>query len=314
MSEIHSIQVLIGVGENCKTSKAVLCSQNNIAVPVRTKQVFSYVPQWDDNNTLRNQMVDLQSYMKRDKLSVEEIGRARQLIEACITNRSEAYLKLQEKVIYVNQRDNQAIDSSGTKVEDRVYGGTCNVSSLAMVFKYLGYTKAELIDFLTRNGFKRDMSSMQYEDLVEYAGQYGVKSWDRYSHFSMGKLANALGFTSYQLQGSNGYLGQAWYEKNLLPELKSGHGALMSIYGHIVRIQGMNEKGLIVDDPFGVTILKKGLTQYNYAIGAANDDGTNKRYNYGGKQVEGDWNEGEDNIWNWKTLENHGTYWIRIVK
>ncbi len=84
----------------------------------------------------------------------------------------------------------------------------------------------------------------------------------------------------------------------------------------------MNENGLIVDDPFGRTILNKGMTRKNkkgekvgnYAIDRATDDGTKLGWDYGGKDVEGTSNEGEDNLWTWKALKEHGTWWVRIVK
>ena len=277
-------------------------------------QPITYVPKVKDysiDKSVKDNLTILKGLLEQDRLNVQEIKQARQIIHMYATDKSTAYLKLQEKVIYVNQRDNQAT-AKGIKIEDRIYGGTCNVSSLSMALKYMGVSTSDLLDFLKKKGFKVNQN-MQYEDLVEYAGQQGVPKWDRYNNNQLGALAKVLGYDSYKIKNSNGYLGEDWYNKNVLPQLQAGKAAIMSINGHIVRIQGMNENGLIVDDPFGQTKLKPGLTTGNYGITKANQDGTSKGYNYSKKNVEGNWNEGEDNTWSWSALQQHGTFWVRVI-
>lgn len=309
------------------TTKSIL--QNVIAKIEQTRLNNSQaiVP----NYTPRTKDIDLSQYDKLNKLkallsenrlNVTQIKEARNIIrkEIPIENQGKYWTYLQSKVIYVNQRDNQVTDKKGNKIEDTITGGTCNVSSLAMAMKYLGISTAQLDDKLLASGFNQnDLNNMQYEDKLDYVGQYGLKNYNRFggSVTDIALLFN-LNVTSY----SSGYHGKEWYENNVLPQLATGNAAIMSIRGHIVRIQGMNEKGLIVDDPFGKTILREGMKKaYNYKTDTFNNDGNGKNNSYNdnrfGEKHKAKENNldniGEDNVWSWEDLKNHGTHWVRVI-
>jgi uncharacterized protein YvpB len=284
------------------------------------------------NYTPRTKDIDLSKYDKLNKLkallsegrlNVTQIKEARNIIrkEIPIENQGKYWTYLQSKVIYVNQRDNQITGKKGNKIEDAIKGGTCNISSLAMAMKYLGITVAQLDDKLLASDFNQnDLNNTQYEDKLDYIGQYGLKNYNRFGS-SVTDIAILFGLTVQPFKG--GYHGKAWYEKNILPQLSTGNGVIMSISGHIVRIQGMNEKGLIIDDPFGKTILRKGMGKaYNYKSDTFNNDNNNKNNSYNDnrfgekhKAIESNLdNVGEDNVWSWEDLKNHGTYWVRVIE
>ncbi len=210
---MDQINILVGLQKNCLDSKNRLCNENVPTLTIRNKEKFSNVPLGilDKQKKL---LAQFKLLFQKDRLAVDEISLARSIIDGYVSDKKFAYLKLQEKVIYVNQRDNLATDGNG-KIENRIKGGTCNVSSLAMTLKYMGLPTEKLVDFLKSKGFKKDTSKLQYEDLVEYVGQYGLKEqWDRYSHAQLGNLAKQLGFHSYALSGS-AMIGKDWYFKKI---------------------------------------------------------------------------------------------------
>ena len=94
---------------------------------------------------------ELDELMSHERLTPEQIARARELISALPQDqRGPLLLDLQSKAEYLNQRDN----ASAQETKD---GGTCNFTSVAMVLEYLGV--------------KNPDPSMQFEDyLVQQAG------------------------------------------------------------------------------------------------------------------------------------------------
>jgi hypothetical protein len=95
--------------------------------------------------------------------------------------------------------------------------------------------------------------------------------------------------------------GKGWYESNVAEKhLRKGHAVMMSITGHIVRIQAVTEGGLVVDDPYGKSKLNAGKER---SFKTANQS------EWKGKK-EGAANEGEDNVWPWAEVKAHQMLWI----
>lgn len=273
-------------------------------------------------NDLKNRLSSLKNLFLKEKLNVSEIKEARKIIrhDIPLENQAKYWEDLQKKVIYVNQRDNQVTDTNGELIENPISGGTCNVSSMAMAMKYLGVTTTQLDEKLIALGYtEKELATMQYEDKLDYLGQKGLKNYNRYGG-SVTDTASLFNLKVTTLKG--GYHDQKWYEKEVLTQLQSGNAVIMSINGHIVRIQGMNENGLIVDDPFGKIILREGMSEaYNYKSETFNNDGNGQNNSYNDNRFKekhkskenDDSNVGEDNIWIWKDLEAHGTHWVRVI-
>lgn len=296
--------------QHIQKAKASICQEPNCQA--RSSQTLS------QEAKTRAYVIKLSSLMSKERLNVDDIYKVRKILEILNPkDKSSLFNDLQTKVFYINQRDAQVRDGK-VKVEHPIDGGTCNVASLAMVTKYMGIKSSTLDEMLTKYGFPWDdfdKDNMQYEDKLDYLGQYALKKWNRYSNDSHAVLAGLLGLKSEKFAG--GSYDYQWYKENILPKLEAGKGAMMSINGHIVRIQAVTENGLIVDDPYGNTKL---MDEWKYKFSKMNDnfDSKNDSYNdnrHKDKQYvkESDvWNVGEDNIWAWDDLEGHGTYWIRV--
>jgi hypothetical protein len=52
--------------------------------------------------------------------------------------------------------------------------------------------------------------------------------------------------------------GKSWWEQKVRPSLRQGNGVMMSVTGHIVRVQAVTAEGVVVDDPFGRSRMKPG--------------------------------------------------------
>jgi hypothetical protein len=91
---------------------------------------------------------------------------------------------------------------------------------------------------------------------------------------------------------------QHWYEANVRPHLAAGEAVMLSIQGHICRLQAMTSAGLVADDPYGKSVLKEGVER-----GWA---GTNARPD----SSRGSANAGEDITWPWSAVKRHRMKWI----
>ena len=190
---------------------------------------------------------DLKALMSKSVLDAEEIATARDMIEQVqdTEQRHELYLTLQGKVPYHNQRNN-ASKEGGHGIGDSM----CNLTSLAMALETLGIANPEPKHF------------PQFEDYLE-ALRVQNRLPARASMDGWGGVAHAMG-VRYQIvggdvkKGQNGRYGKEWWEQHVLPALGQGDAATMSIGGHIVRIQGVGEGGLVVDDPYGLSRLDAG--------------------------------------------------------
>ena len=81
--------------------------------------------------------------------------------------------------------------------------------------------------------------------------------------------------------------------------LRGGYSVLLSIHGHIVRLEAVTDLGLVVDDPYGASVLKAGT--------ARGWNGSNKRLEDG--TSEG--NVGEDHGYPWADVEKSSFKYMR---
>jgi len=237
--------------------------------------------------------VKLIELMKKDRLSPKEISEVRDLIlntEGEI--RKEYFLKLQYKTKYENQRDSKVTDK-GERVEKAI-GGICNLTALAMALQYLGISNPK--------------PEMQYEDALEkirqennFASRTGA-GWEQ--------VAKKLGaeVTFIINRGNTSPKDQQWYISNVLNKLQEGYSIIFSIKGHIARIQDVTNKGLVVDDPYGRLDLGK---RFNNKFRGGYEKYNKSEWNW---RNEGEYNEGEDNIWSWKDVKKYPMWWVAAVK
>ena len=224
-----------------------------------------------DNATLRE-------LMGKPHLTPEEIHTARGLIAAePASARAALYRELQAKVIYANQRDNQAKDKSGKQIETG-HGEMCNLTALAMCLEYLGIPNPH--------------PEMQYEDALEKVRQ------DRHLpgrtlREGWGGVAKAMG-AKVEILAEAASHKRGFWTTVVGGALAGGHSVMLSITGHIVRVQSVTEQGVVVDDPYGRHTLLAGAGK---KVAQANR-----------KDASG--NAGEDNLWTWDQVEPHSFLWI----
>lgn len=231
--------------------------------------------------------------MSKKRLTPEQIHKARNYInEQDEEKRKEYFYQLQSKVEYANQRDNEAKENN-IKVE-KSKGGTCNISSLAMALKF--------------HGVKNPYPNIQFEDALEKIRQDNKYS----SRTQIGGLKQIAKYFNiefnYFKDSEDKILKKEWYFKNLSPLLVTGSSAIASIQGHVVRIENISKDGLIIDDPYGkLDISKRRKNSYK---------GGYEKYNKSPWKwdSEGSSNEGEDNLWDWKDIEQYKMHWIATLK
>jgi hypothetical protein len=84
------------------------------------------------------------------------------------------------------------------------------------------------------------------------------------------------------------------------PHLRRGAGVIMSIGNHIVRVQGVTDQGLIVDDPYGRCRLLPGEAgAWKYALF--------NEYDKPGQTA------GEDTLWPWADVSKHTMRWVAAI-
>ncbi|MBE2182560.1 MAG: peptidoglycan-binding protein [Anaerolineae bacterium] len=225
---------------------------------------------------------ELDQLMLQERLSIDEIRRARELINEVTDEqtRGDLYEALQSKVEYHSQRDNEST-SGGKNIGDVM----CNLTSLAMALSYLGVANPD--------------PSKQYEDALEDI-RVEKKLPARTTAEGWGGVAKELGvaaeFLGYDLKKD-----KEWYMANVDPKLREGYAVMMSISGHIVRMQDVTENGLVIDDPYGVVNLQAG-EGWSYDKDKKNDrEGENT-------------NRGENSVWAWDAVKVHNMRWIAALK
>jgi uncharacterized protein YraI len=221
------------------------------------------------------------------RLTPEEIQEVRNSIaqESNENVRGDRYEDLQSRVIYASQRDNQARDASGNRIESKG-GNMCNLTSLSMALSYLGTSNPK--------------PNMQYEDALEMLRQEN-RLPDRTTSEGWGGVARLLGAQATIVAGKVTQ-GHDWWDANIRrPHLRQGEGIIMSIGNHIVRLQAVTDQGLIVDDPYGRCRLLPGEAgAWKYAL-----------YNEYDKPGQ---SAGEDTLWPWEDVSRHTMRWIAAVR
>jgi hypothetical protein len=223
---------------------------------------------------------ELQKLMANDTLDAEQISRARELIaEAPEQDQADLYAQLQDKVIFRNQRNNESDNETSS-------GGTCNLTSLAMCLEYLGVSNPH--------------PEMQFEDALDkirIEKDYGPITYAS----TWAALAKHFGHDVVDLAG--GKFPRSWWEGTMQGEyLSKGYGVLVSINGHVVRLQGTSSQGVIVDDPYGASLLKGGTSRGWNGSNGTEADGTDSE------------NVGEDLTWSWDSVEAFSFKYFRAYR
>ena len=223
---------------------------------------------------------DLAALMAKPRLSDAEMDAARDLISALpdAGQRADYFLQLQSKVAYHSQRDNKS--KSGEKTIGDVM---CNLTSLSMCLEYLGVDNP--------------YPEMQYEDALEKIRVEHVGK-PRTSSEGWGGVATYLGVQWGFVKGAGAH-DKAWYDANVKPHLAAGEAVMLSIDGHICRLQAVADAGLVADDPFGHSTLGKGASRGWASTNVKGDAASNK---------------GEDITWPWSEVEIHAMLWIAWFK
>ncbi|MBX8466095.1 C39 family peptidase [Deinococcus sp. RIT780] len=261
------------------------------------KEYYRSVSQNQQNNS------NLSSLLSKETLTAQEISKAREFIlQLPISKRSEMYEILQQKVSYRNQRNNASkplrSDEQfwGKNLTDRIGIGfiMCQVTSLAMSLEYLGIANPD--------------NSKQFEDFLESKGRNEQGGgWERYTAIDWMKLASSMGAKPQQVFGKNT---KSWWESNISKHFSQGDAIIMSVgndaNAHVVRVQSMNDKGLMIDDPNGYMppdlVNKFGFDVDNYRVNQFSDKGSEKKETYG-----------ENNIWTWEMLKNIPQRYVVIL-
>lgn len=232
--------------------------------------------------------------------SVDEIQQAHQLINSQpVGERAALNLDLQRKVAYRNQRNNATLDDGESAGDDM-----CNVTSLAMVLETAGIGKPKTLAEQNQR-FQRppvltdqQLADMQFEDYIDLIRRH-YKLGQRTSKDTLAKLAAVFGADWQWLPSGTIGSKQRWI-RILEPELTAGRGVIMSVWGHIVRVEGWDKTGLLVDDPYGNITLRNGYDSGLYSWAAINRRDSSKV-------------PGKNQVWPWEEVTKHGMLWMASV-
>ncbi|AWT37737.1 hypothetical protein GCM10008956_13500 [Deinococcus arenae] len=242
--------------------------------------------------------------------TVAQVRIARQVIQIQPASaRAELYLLLQEKTPHHSQRNNLSLGraADGDKPGGRIGNVMCNLTSAAMVLEQLGIENPnpehfpQFEDYL--EDLRRKFVDAKYQELIKSglsAKMARKGSYDRFHRTTQegwGKVLDLMGTQHTNLQTSPD---RAYWETKIKPHLAAGEAVMMSIYGHIVRLQGMDEEGLIVDDPYGRSKLLK-------------TDNLKPEDRYGMYQHQANVS-GNNTVWSWKSVAEHPMLWLAVVK
>ncbi len=186
---------------------------------------------------------------------------------------------LQAMAPYYSQRDNMATE--GGKLIETSTGNMCNLTSLAMLLSFLGV--------------ENPGPAAQFEDSLEALRQ-AKQLAARTTSSGWGGVAKAMGVSWNFISSNPVTQGQSWWEEKVRPSLRQGNGVMMSITGHIVRVQAVTAQGLVVDDPFGYSLLGAGTAR---SFKSRNPD-------RGASGVM----SGKDLVYPWADVAKHQMLWI----
>jgi hypothetical protein len=79
---------------------------------------------------------------------------------------------------------------------------------------------------------------------------------------------------------------------------------MLSVGGHIVRLQDVTANGLIIDDPYGtITFSTPKARGWDYTRGNLN----------AANRESGAGVSGENSVWGWRQVERHSMRWVGVV-
>ena len=227
---------------------------------------------------------ELQGAIQHAKDDPAGISEARLMLEQMkgqLSNadRVEAYRQLAAAPNYRSQRDNEKDPSS-----------TCNFTSQAMAFEGLGLNfdeeakgkqgEEQLYDRFYKKGFG---SRVEEKDRLKLARDQGLGA-NQLNTPAFGSAADA----------------KKWFDDNVKPALENGASATMGIksgtFKHVVRVQWIESKGVLIDDPWGAAV---GNTKGEFGYTKLNPEPeTGKKQTLGGDQA----GEGNDRLIPWETI------------
>jgi hypothetical protein len=222
--------------------------------------------------------VSFEELVKAGELNTDEIKKYREFIKDLPHDEKKIwYFELQKHTAYHSQRDN-----NNPKAEVM-----CNLTSLAMNLEFLGVACPD--------------NNMQFEDWLEQK-RVDKKYPDRTDPNCWIKLANDLGVKSDKIDiwskksNTEEEIKKIVFDK-IEPYISNGHSISVSAFtiastkGHIVRLQSINNDGIVVDDPYGRV--------NNF-----------KQREEGGSGYKGSLNSkdnidifGKDNLWRWNDIK-----------
>lgn len=173
----------------------------------------------------------LGALLAKDSLSVDEVAEARALAEQLpAAARQEAHRAIAARSPYASQRDN-------AHPMEEADGGTCFATSVAMALMSLGVPNPD--------------PSVEYEVALLRRAQGDIEYAQTWID-----VAEGLGRSGELLAQAtiNGWTVDQWRD-NIDAIIGGGQAAVLSIGGHVVRVEGWSEEGLLIDDPYGVSLL-----------------------------------------------------------
>ena len=237
--------------------------------------------------------------LKSGKTNYKKIAQGRNEVKQLpINQRAEQYRQLAKAVIYRNQRDNKG---NRTVIPDHM----CTVTSIAMALNQLGI------------GTKEGKGKLQFEDALDLQlvkAKGGNARGDRYARESFLEQKYNLKVDTKTISQymSTPAKAEAFFTEVVLPRMEKGASAVLGMnnyngkgkysLNHVVRIQWVNSKGLMIDDPFGKAH-KESDNRYHYWSGYIN---SNQRSTKDGAR-------GEDNLWTWKMLAESKPLYMQIM-
>lgn len=223
---------------------------------------------------------ELSKLLNRGDLSAAQVQQARAMIEQLPAEQQpEAWQALQAATPYINQLSVKSQGPRHGAGSEKVDLGPviCNLTSLAMCMQVLGIPNP-------------DPSRTYPEALEAIRVRVSPGIW-RGDEASWAKIAPHVGIRLRQLSsgGSSKALGRSFWMGQPKAALRSGSAVIASITGHVVRIQEINDGGIVADDPAGPTTLKAG----------------------GSNAIS--WGNGNNRFWSWADVEAHHFRYVGVV-
>ena len=228
-------------------------------------------------------------WIKEPKLTAAQISEARKEIEKItdVDKKAEAYLKLQKRVMFKNQRNNESTlfkkDSKGKETTEKVNIGDvmCNVTCTAMALEMLGLS----------NPCANDIPPLQYEDCIEKNITWEHEGTFKYKPLNDGnKYDDAREWAAGRQSAVRNMFGDKVavttkvdlsvkkdidkIKALIMERLKLGDGVIVSYSGHFIRIKSCDDNGYYYDDPYGkYTITSTGRSWNGNYNGKTSEEG-----------------------------------------